>query len=69
VSDSSDNSMNGEKHPLSAQARDKRGRKASPDDPFDLWLDHGLRKMFGDVENEPIPPDLLALIKRDREKG
>jgi len=69
VSDSSDDSIKGVKQPLSPQAREKRGRKASPDDAFDIWLDLGLRKMFGDVENEPIPPDLLALIKRDREKG
>jgi len=25
--------------------------------------------MFGNVDKEPIPPELLALIKRDQEKG
>ncbi|MDB5413379.1 MAG: hypothetical protein JWR10_1714 [Rubritepida sp.] len=43
-----------------------RGRKASSDVAFDLWLERGLHKMFDDVASEPIPPELLALIERDR---
>ncbi len=69
MNDSFDESMRDKKHIMSSQNRIRRGRKASPDVAFDTWLDHGLREMFGDVENEPIPADLLALIKRDREKG
>jgi len=61
--------MKDEKDPFPAQNRERGGRKAAPEDAFDTWLDQGLRKMFGEIENEPIPPDLLALIKRDQEKG
>ena len=69
MNDASDESMKGGKHPLVPQNREKRGPKASPDDAFDVWLDQGLRQMFGNVDKEPIPPELLALIKRDQEKG
>lgn len=69
MNDSSDEAMKNEKGPFPTRSREKAGRKVPPDDAFDKWLDHGLRQMFGDVEKEPIPPDLLALIKRDQEKG
>ena len=69
MNDASDESMKGEKNPLVVGNRERRRNKASSDDAFDVWLDHGLRQMFGDVDKEPIPPELLALIKRDQEKG
>lgn len=46
-----------------------RGRKAAPDVAFELWLERGLHKMYDDVASEPIPPELLELIERDRKKG
>ena len=69
MKDSFDEPMKDHKSPLAPQNRIRRGQKASPDAAFDVWLDHGLREMFGDVEKEPIPADLLALIQQDREKG
>ena len=45
-----------------------RGRAPSPDAAFDLWLQRGLHAMFDDVAKEPIPPELLALIERDRKR-
>ncbi len=45
-----------------------RGRTPSPDAAFDLWLQRGLHAMFDDVAKEPIPPELLALIDRDRKR-
>lgn len=35
------------------------------DTPFDLWLDRGLRTLYGNVADEPIPDDLLRLLKSD----
>lgn len=46
-----------------------RGRKAAPDVAFELWLERGLHKMYDGIANEPIPPELLELIERDRKKG
>jgi hypothetical protein len=33
---------------------------------FDVWLERGLHKLYDDVANEPIPPELLQLIEDDR---
>ncbi|MBN9563291.1 MAG: hypothetical protein J0H14_21590 [Alphaproteobacteria bacterium] len=46
--------------------RPPRERKA--DEAFDLWLHRGLHKLFDDVADEPIPPELLKIIEEDREK-
>jgi hypothetical protein len=43
-------------------------RKRKPEAAFDLWLKRGLHKLYDDVTNEPIPPDLLKLIEEDRKK-
>jgi hypothetical protein len=43
-----------------------RGRKAAPDAAFELWLGRSLQAMYGGIANEPLPPELLALIERDR---
>ncbi len=45
-----------------------RGRKAAPDVAFELWLERGLHKMYDDIASEPVPPELLELIERDRKK-
>ena len=44
-------------------------RKSAADTAFDTWLDRGLHAMYDDIAKEPIPPALLALIRRDREQG
>ena len=49
-------------------ARGRGAKKAVPDAAFDIWLRRGLHQMFDDVAREPIPPELLRLIERDRGK-
>lgn len=39
-----------------------------PNAAFDIWLRRGLHQIFDDVANEPIPPELLRLIEKDRKK-
>jgi hypothetical protein len=52
----------------SGAARSRGAKKAVPDAAFDIWLRRGLHQMFDDVAREPIPPELLQLIERDRRK-
>ncbi len=49
-------------------ARGRGAKRAVPDAAFDIWLRRGLHQMFDDVAREPIPPELLRLIERDRQK-
>lgn len=49
-------------------ARSRGAKKPVPDAAFDIWLRRGLHQMFDDVAREPIPPELLQLIERDRGK-
>ena len=42
-----------------------RGRRSSPDAAFDLWLNRNLHQIYDQVAQEPIPPELLALIQGD----
>ena len=42
------------------------GRAASADAAFDIWLQRGLREVYGEVAEEPIPPEILALIENSR---
>ena len=48
--------------------RARGAKKAVPYAAFDIWLRRGLHQMFDDVAREPIPPELLQLIERDRRK-
>lgn len=43
-----------------------RARKAPHEAAFDIWLDRNLHALFDGVAQEPIPPDLIALVARDR---
>ncbi|MBX9750566.1 MAG: hypothetical protein K5Q68_13355 [Roseococcus sp.] len=63
-----DQSSSGEEKKVMPGARRKarRGSDAVPDAAFDLWLDRGLNTMFAKVAEEPIPPELLALIEKSR---
>ena len=38
------------------------------DSAFDVWLNRGLHQLFDDVANEPVPEDLLKLIRNDEKK-
>ncbi len=40
----------------------------APDAAFDLWLQRGLKELFGQVADEPLPPELLRIIDADRKK-
>jgi hypothetical protein len=42
----------------------KSGRSKS-DVAFDRWLSRALSESFDPVLNEPVPPDLLALLEED----
>ncbi len=50
----------------SATQKARRAREAAPDAAFDLWLDRGLNNMFGKLAEDPIPPELIALIETSR---
>lgn len=36
--------------------------------PFDVWLKRSLQQLYGEIANEPIPDDLIALIEKDRDR-
>ena len=38
------------------------------DSAFDVWLNRGLHQLFDEIANEPIPEELLRVIREDREK-
>lgn len=63
-----DHDNTGKEKPVMSAARQKgrRTREAASDAAFDLWLDRGLNSMFGKVAEEPIPPELIALIEKSR---
>jgi hypothetical protein len=42
--------------------------KASPERPFDTWLQKQLHAMYDEIAGEPLPKNLLSLIERDAEK-
>jgi len=50
-------------------AKPARRAAASADEAFDLWLERGLHAMFDKVTQEPIPPELLALIEKHRREN
>jgi hypothetical protein len=62
--DNPDSSQDKPVHPT-PPGRPRRARPAS-DQAFDIWLDRSLHAMFDEVAKEPIPPELLRLIERDR---
>lgn len=57
-----------DRKPVSQTAPGRKGRAATPDAAFDLWLQRGLQTIYGDVAKEPIPPELLALIEASGKK-
>lgn len=66
MSDDQDRSGKEKRVIPAAMRKARRGRDSAPDAAFDLWLDRGLNNMFGKVAEEPIPPELLALIEKSR---
>lgn len=48
----------------------KMSQKSSPSDSaFDKWLNRGLHELFDDVMKEPVPPELLKLLKSEPKPG
>ena len=43
----------------------KRRRAATAEPAFDTWLKRGLHQLFDDVAAEPVPEELLRLIRED----
>lgn len=41
-------------------------RRAVPDLAFDAWLQRGLHQVFDEIAQQPIPPEILALIEQSR---
>ncbi len=66
MSNDQDNSGKEKRVMASARQKARRARDAAPDAAFDLWLDRGLNNMFGKLAEEPIPPELIALIEKSR---
>jgi hypothetical protein len=64
-----DNSGKEKRVMSAARQKPRRARDAAPDAAFDMWLDRGLNSMFGKVADEPIPPELIALIEKSRKGG
>ena len=49
-------------------ASSKKGAKLKKEeDAFDIWLKRGLHQLFDDIANEPIPEELLRLLRDDQE--
>jgi len=43
-----------------------RPRRSPPSETgFDSWLSRSLRASYGDAAQEPVPPELLELIRRN----
>ena len=52
-------SMSDDKPPPANGSKPRRpGKKA-----FDLWLDRGLHEIYDEVAREPVPDELLKLIR------
>ena len=45
------------------------GAQSEAGDAFDIWLHGSLHRLYDGVTREPIPPELLALIEKDRQRG
>ncbi|MBB2167953.1 hypothetical protein HLH36_06215 [Gluconacetobacter aggeris] len=45
------------------------GRADPGQQAFALWLERGLRRLFGSVIDEPIPDDLMRLIDHPADPG
>lgn len=58
------------KQPKPKKIMAERGSKSGDKkpEPFDIWLNRGLHRIYDDVASEPIPDALLKLIEDDRKK-
>lgn len=54
--------------PKSKTPRPPSKQSRPADAAFDVWLHRGLHQLFDDVAREPIPDELLKLIRDDQDK-
>jgi hypothetical protein len=47
----------------------RRQAKSAPDAALLLWLDRGLHTMFDGIEQEPLPPQMIELVEKDRNRS
>lgn len=52
-------------HPWSPRPR----RKPPSETGFDSWLNRSLQVAYGSVAQEPVPPELLDLIRRNTQSN
>jgi hypothetical protein len=59
------------------KGRSGKGKKGSmeataepstPDRAFDRWLERGLKDLYAPVLDEPVPDDLVELIRKHRKR-
>ena len=56
--------MSDDKPPLANGPKPRRPGKRA----FDLWLERGLHEIYDEVAREPVPDELLKLIRDDKGK-
>ncbi|WP_424812664.1 hypothetical protein [Roseococcus sp. YIM B11640] len=69
MSDGPDDNGKAEGMTPQSQWHNRAPRKPAAETGFDAWLTRSLNGIYGDVANEPLPPALLELIRRNTQKG
>ncbi len=61
-----EHSLNTEDKPSPAGNDNSEAEAVQPDDlaPFERWLDRKLKSVYGSVLEEPIPQDILDLLRQ-----
>lgn len=50
------------------RSQQKRRQSRRPSDAFDLWLERGLHELYDSIVLEPVPDELLRLIREHSDK-
>jgi len=51
-----------------ANAKPMNARQAASPPNFDIWLDRQLHSMFDQISAEPLPQDLVDLVRQQSKK-
>lgn len=54
--------------PMTASAKKQDSKVAGPIQPMDRWLKQQLVDLYGDVLDEPLPPELQELARQLEDK-
>lgn len=65
MSDGPEESGDEKPMPTASQWSPRPRRNPPAEAGFDSWLNRSLRASFGEVAQEPVPPELLELIRRN----